>query len=150
MIGNLEAFDRPIERLSSFDAQLEQYAIDLMESPEVEEMLSRMNVDQLNEGKRADGSAIDPAYARSTVEIKKEKGQEYNFVTLRDTGGFQGAIRAVNYAGKVKLMSDDPKSDELQAKYLPTILGIDDPNVYIMRDFLRPKFLYFTRRTLTF
>lgn len=148
MIGNIEAIQAVEDKLSNFDQKMREYGIDLMNSPEVEEMLARMNVDQLNEGRRADGSQIEPAYARATVEIKKEKGQEYNFVNLRDTEAFQKGIRGRAQRTQITFESTDPKSDELKEKYDDTIFGIAEDNLELVRDFLKPKFFYFARTTL--
>lgn len=76
-----------------------------------------LNVEQMNEGKRSDGSDILPSYTDFTIQMKKEKGQPYDRVTLRDTGKFQSAINGNVTGGKVIVSSSDSKVDALEKKY---------------------------------
>ncbi len=54
--------------------------------------MSELNREQMNEeGVFSDGSST-PDYAPFTVEEKKRKGQRYDHMTFRDTGGTQRSI----------------------------------------------------------
>jgi signal peptidase I len=93
--------------------------------PEIEDY----NVEQLNSGIRADGKKITPPYKPKTVSIKRKKGQPTDKVTLKDYGDFHSQIRVKKYPTKFELVSYDEKSEKLQDKYTPEILGLTDDNI---------------------
>jgi len=103
-----------------------------------------LNREQLGNGLRSDGSEILPSYSPYTVQIKKLKGQESRFVTVKDTGAFWAGIRSDVNGLRIIDYSTDPKSDKLKKKYETskgklTGLNQDSKNEYIVKD-LRPVF----------
>lgn len=84
---------------------------------ETKEVIADLNAEQLFHGIRSDGADITPYYAESTIAIKKEKGQPYDRVTLKDTGAFYAGIQVKVISNKVIIDSSDAKNDRLFKKY---------------------------------
>lgn len=79
--------------------------------------MASLNEQQMFAGIRADGSEILPSYADLTIEIKKQKGQPYDRVTLRDEGDFYAGLYADVQGDSIEYGSTDEKSAELEEKY---------------------------------
>lgn len=100
-----------------------------------------LNRKQLNQGIRADGSAITPYYKPQTVEIKREKGQLTDRVRLYDTGDFYESIFVEVFEDAFDLDATDEKTAALKAKYGSDILGLTADNKRILADYLKPQFV---------
>lgn len=103
-----------------------------------------LNVEQLNEGKRSDGTDILPSYTDFTVKIKKEKGQPFDRVTLKDTGQFQSMITGKVAGNKVIIDSSDPKTSALEKKYATSkgkLFGLSQEKKKTYIKDLRPAFI---------
>jgi hypothetical protein len=112
-------------------------------------VLEDANTAQLADGLDADNRDITPEYAPLTVEIKKEKGQPSDRVTLRDEGNFYASIVARVRAQEVEMEGTDPKTQELQQKYGNNIIGLSDAAVDEFReDYVRPELQAKTREVL--
>ena len=83
---------------------------------------------QMYAGLRSDGSEIEPSYTRLTKQIKSEKGQPYDRVTLKDTGSFYKKTFIKLDPDGFEFDSADPKRDELVEKYKEAIFGLTDEN----------------------
>lgn len=130
----------PIEALiSSLNNIKDNYL--MMASEVLEENADRiedLNLMQLHDGERPDGSQIEPFYTPRTVAIKKSKGQPYDRVTARDTGAFYEGIYAEVFQDKLEITGTDAKTAKLQAKYGP-LIGIGDKGkVILIEDILTP------------
>jgi hypothetical protein len=107
------------------------------------------NQQQLEAGLDAEGLLIEPPYTGTTREIKKQKGQPTDRVTLKDKGDFYRGIVAKVRAQDVGLEGTDSKTQELQEKYGQDIIGISDEAVDAFRDdYVRPELQYKTREVL--
>ena len=87
------------------------------------------NREQMFEGKRSDGSMIDPEYTPITKDIKKQKGQPDDRVTLKDTGDFYDAMFTQKENNETFIISsDDEKTQKLLEKYdvKGTLFGVPD------------------------
>lgn len=96
-----------------------------------EDQVVEANVNQLNElGINSLGVSISTyaPYTPFTVAMKKQKGQPYDRVTLRDTGAFHGSFTIVFDPDSFYLTSTDPKTEELIEKYGPEIFGLTPVN----------------------
>jgi hypothetical protein len=103
-----------------------------------------LNIEQINNGFRADGSPILPSYTELTIQIKKAKGQPYDRVTLQDTGDFYRGIKSSVNGNSIITDSTDSKSAKLKKKYETSRgklfgLGKEAKAEYIDKD-LRPTF----------
>jgi hypothetical protein len=104
-----------------------------------------LNVEQMNAGKRSDGTDILPTYTDLTIQIKKQKGQPHDRVTLRDTGEFQSATYVRVEGDSYTVGSSNPKAAKLNKKYSTSqgnIHGLSAPykKRYVKED-LRPEFV---------
>lgn len=103
------------------------------------ETYADMNAEQMFKGIRSDGNPILPEYSPLTVQLKKEKGQPTDRVTLHDTGSFYQGIRVDVGSDKLTIDSVDEKSARLQKKYSTrkgSIFGLSAP---FRREFLNQK-----------
>lgn len=90
-----------------------------------------MNVEQLYEyGINSLGIRIDTyqPYTPYTVGIKKEKGQPYDRVTLRDTGDFHKSFELVLDPTAFYITATDYKTQDLVDKYGSNIFGLTTEN----------------------
>lgn len=76
-----------------------------------------MNQQRLLSGKYTSGEFISPEYTKYTVDIKKQKGQPSDRVTLKDTGDFYESIYVRANADSFYTGATDEKTNDLQAKY---------------------------------
>lgn len=95
-------------------------------------ILVEMNADQqlYDEGIDTRGISIDSyaPYSPLTIQIKEQKGQPTDRVTLRDTGAFEGSIYIQFTADQMTFAASDWKTEELILKYGETILGLTSEN----------------------
>lgn len=104
------------------------------------EDIVELNREQMLEGKNKDGSDIAPPYAFSTVAIKRAKGQQANFVNLRDTGSFQRAMKLIVTRHTYQVTSTDSKTPDLVRKYGDVIFGLTPRNKAIAWSvYIRPQ-----------
>ena len=92
----------------------------------------KANVDQLYEyGVNRLGVRIDSyaPYAPYTVFLKKQRGQPYDRVTLRDTGAFHKSFEIVFEPAEFYITASDPKTQELVDKYGANIFGLTRENI---------------------
>jgi hypothetical protein len=92
---------------------------------------------QLLEGKDAGGQEIQPEYKPITKRIKARKGQPTDRVTLKDTGKFHKATKAIILSDRFELDSLDSKRTKLTEKYGEEIFGLTDQNIVILREKLK-------------
>jgi hypothetical protein len=85
-------------------------------------------------GENSKGSMIRPAYKKTTIRLKKRKGQPTNRVTLRNTGKFHKTLKVVPYDDYLEISSDLEYSKYLLAKYGDDILGIQEE---LLKDFVK-------------
>lgn len=76
-----------------------------------------LNREQLNSGRYADGSSIQPEYTPLTKWLKQQKGQPTDRVTLRDTGEFQSKMFLQIRGDEFSMLSSDDKYLALKQKY---------------------------------
>lgn len=102
------------------------------------------NRDQMFEGMDKNGKEIIPEYKPMTIDIKKEKGQPTDRVTLKDTGEWHRSLFMKVEGGKVFIDSQHELTDELLAKYdrgTETILGIPKSKVEPINETIMTKFI---------
>lgn len=90
-----------------------------------------LNVEQLYEyGINSLGIRIDTydPYSPYTVRVKKEKGQPYDRVTLRDTGDFHRSFEVVFDPASFYITATDNKTQMLVERYGERIFGLTTEN----------------------
>lgn len=92
--------------------------------------IAETNADQLFAGLRADDTEMwdTRPYKPFTIAIKKEKGQPYDRVTLKDTGEFHRSIFVRFQGDNVIIDSNSDLRDKLVQKYGVTIFGLTKQN----------------------
>lgn len=68
-------------------------------------------------------------YHPMTIEIKKQKGQPFNRVTLHDEGDFAGSFYLEVGNEKFEVKAGDFKTQDLIKKYGRQILGLTNENI---------------------
>lgn len=106
-----------------------------------EGLIEDLNRQQLEQGIRADGSAIEPDYTRATVAIKQSKGQPSDKVRLYDTGGFYGSLFVNLFNNAFAIEATDSKTPELTAKYGDKILGLTPAHRVLLVQTIKPQFI---------
>ena len=71
-------------------------------------------------------------YSPLTIEIKKEKGQPYNRVALRDEGGFEQSFYVEADTQQFTIKAADWKTEDLIQRYGRQILGLTEENKIIL------------------
>lgn len=71
-------------------------------------------------------------YSPLTIEIKKEKGQPYNRVTLRDEGDFEHSFYVEADTQQFTIKAADWKTEDLIQRYRRQILGLTEENKIIL------------------
>lgn len=89
-------------------------------------------------------------YTPYTVEIKKQKGQRTDHITLKDTGAFYNSFKVtVNSRGFTIIADDRSKYDvPLTDEFGIDILGLTEDNKSWLYDFLIDKYLDYVERKL--
>lgn len=103
-----------------------------------EDRMIDLNVEQMEQGIKADGDRIIPPYKPSTVSRKKKMGQPTDRVTLKDTGDFHNSVRVKRFPKMYELVAQDWKSEQLQEKYTHSILGLTDFSLQQVREAMKP------------
>ncbi len=89
-----------------------------------EASLLDLNIEQLMDGRDANGLMLEPAYSTTTVEYKKAVGQPFDRVTLHDQGDFYRGFFLETNSFPVFFNSHDRKTGKLAEKY-GDIFGLD-------------------------
>jgi hypothetical protein len=98
---------------------------------ETKELIIRLNTDeQLFKGIDSTGRDLDSiggSYSPLTIEKKKDKGQPYDRVTLKDTGAFYESFKVNPYKGGFSISADAIKDqDDLTKEWGDEIIGLTD------------------------
>lgn len=74
-------------------------------------------------------------YSPVTIDIKQEKGQPTDRVTLRDEGDFHESFKVEIENNAIKISAEDDKTGSLIWKYGSDIFGLNDENLSELRKF---------------
>lgn len=135
-----------IKQVSDLVSNFEQYQEKIMVDciNETSELILDANRDQMMLGLDKERSEILPEYTTMTVSIKKEKGQPYDRVTLKDTGEFHRQMFMKIEGNSIFIDSKDEKTDELLEKYdrgKETIFGIPQQKKQDINQSIMDKFI---------
>jgi len=133
MFGVLyDLFDR-VKKLNEGEAWV--FSIDR----NVQDEIIRLNTeDQLEEeGIDSLGRKLGD-YSPYTVQIKKEKGQRYDHITLKDTGAFYRSFRVIVKKTGFEIIADDSSKYDvpLTDVFGLDVLGLTEQNKQWLYDFL--------------
>jgi hypothetical protein len=108
------------------------------------ELILDANRSQMMLGLDKEGNKILPEYTPFTIEIKKEKGQPTDRVTLKDTGDFHREMFMKVDSTSIFIDSNDEKTEKILKKYdagSETILGIPVKKKEIINESIMDKFI---------
>lgn len=91
-------------------------------------------------GIKSDGERL-PKYTAFTKKIKKQKGQPYDRMTLRDTKDFQNKFFLKVDNMKFSIDSTDKKRNELVERYTGFIFGLTPENKNILAQKIAPNII---------
>lgn len=81
-------------------------------------------------------------YSPITIEIKRQKGQPTNRVTLRDEGDFHSSFYVVAGDEQFEIKAGDWKTEKLMQLYGDEILGLTNENIQdLITDIMKPALL---------
>ena len=136
----MDVIQEKIKELKAFQNETDSILLKLVKSEEM--AVINMNVnDQLFNGLNADGQQIRPPYRPLTVIIKKELGQPFDRVTLRNTGKFISSWFIDFRNAEFLLDAGDQKKAKLLRKYSTRIFGLTDGNVGRLINLIEPDFV---------
>lgn len=87
---------------------------------DLEPVIRKMNEEQLDKGLRSDGSQLPDYSPGSVAKFGKKPGP----MNLKKTGAFRSKITVKANPTFAEIISTDPKTGMLEAKYELTIVGI--------------------------
>jgi hypothetical protein len=93
-----------------------------------------------DKGIKSDGNKL-PSYTRYTKSIKKQKGQPYDRMTLRDTESFQNKFYLKIDNSKFTIDSTDKKRNKLVERFTGFIFGLTPENKNILAHKIAPNII---------
>lgn len=127
-----------IEGLAKFNKNLDSILIEEARKDGGE--IVKLQEAQMFEGKTSEGTDITPPYTYKTIQIKAEKHQIADRVTLRDTGAFYAGIKLDGRKKSITVSSSDRKTKKLKAKYGDEIFGLNEEKKgTFIQTFLKPR-----------
>ena len=133
-------------KVSTFDLSIDRILIDL--AKEHDRLIVKMNTDQLYKGIDSDGNEITPSYTPFTVDIKRQKNQPYDRVTLKDTGDFHDSFLVRFNDDSFELDATDRKKPKIDRKYGESIYGLTDDNITKLTESLKDDFVQSFRKAI--
>lgn len=132
-------FQKHIQRLKRFESNIEDIILGVLKQSEVESFIVELNEKQLDVGIDSNGDAIRPPYTQTTIRFKIQKGQQFRWVTLKDTGKFRRSFDIIFRSDEFEIIATDQKTRKLKAKYGPKILGLTTDSIDELIRFVQPK-----------
>lgn len=118
------------------DAEFQRFIIDL----NTEEQLFDQGIDSL--GASLGDYAATTIEGTANFEGKKDKGQRFDHITLKDTGDFYKSFAIKVQNGGFLIVADGRKEDtNLLEEYGKEILGLTDGNLQIVIDAIKEKLI---------
>lgn len=102
---------------------------------EFDSVAEDMNISQLNDGKRSDGSML-PNYSRTSVAVY---GKPSGPMNLKDTGAFHKSITLKSNKVEAEIIATDSKTEMLKDFYGDDIIGLSEENIESLKnDYIAP------------
>ncbi len=122
-------FEALIAVVKDINRNPDELIIEALRSAHIEELVIEVNQNQLDAGIDANGNPIDPLYTETTIRYKISKGQEFRWVTLKDTGKFQKSFKVIYRNDEIEIVATDSKRKKLRDKYGAAILGLTQESI---------------------
>jgi hypothetical protein len=136
-ITMLPVIQNKIDLLQKWQDKAHEKTLD--EVREIEPDVVELNYEQqlFDRGVDANDKRITPGYTPFTVRLKGYRGQPTDRVTLRDEGDFHASFALEFERDEFTVVSGDWKEAKLKEKYGEAILGLTDPNIQKVIDWIR-------------
>jgi hypothetical protein len=120
-------------------------------SPDVLELVKLIQLDQLEDGKRPDGTFFDD-YSPASVNLY---GKPSGPIKWKDSGYFYEGIRAIIGNNEITILNDGTFDEfgskfDLEIRFKETIIGIQDVNYQKIIEAIKDKYLEELHRLLQF
>lgn len=99
---------------------------------DTKEMLANINVEQMSQGQKSDGSFMPDYSERSVTEFGKPDGP----IRLYDTGAFYQGYRVTVEGEKIVITSSDEKTDMLFKRYATKTSNLFGLNQQFRREYI--------------
>jgi hypothetical protein len=126
----VSVFGDIIIKLDNFKRDLPALIVDILEDNK--DVIEELNISQLQQGERSDGSSLPDYSPRSVKVFHKPAGP----MKLFDTGAFYRGITARINPHTVEMVGEDSKTKKLQTSYGVGILGLSDQSITELQDFI--------------
>ena len=129
-------------RVNNFEQYQEKIIGDCID--ESSETILDANRDQLFSGLDKTNNSIIPEYTPLTVQIKNDKGQPTDRVTLKDTGEWHKSLFLKQTKTEIIIDSQHELTDELLTKYdrgMDVVLGIPNDSKTKINETIMDKFI---------
>ncbi len=104
-------------------------------------LIEELNRDQLSQGERSDETLL-PNYSPTSVAMGKPPGR----IRLFDEGDFYEGINASIFDDKITFQGEDEKTGMLISKYGEMILGLNQKNLQILINTIKPELITEVRK----
>lgn len=140
-------------KLQNFDTALDEFARKILNSQKFKDLILTLNQENLEQGKRPDGTQIEKTpvgkqkevlYERYTKYLKEKAGKISEYVTLYDTGAFYEGLKAVSGSDNIYVIDTDSKTAKIIAVW-GNVLGITDEQKEFFVEQIYPEFVKFTQ-----
>lgn len=124
----------------------------ILASTELQEEIIYLNtIDQLFErGEDKLGRTLESVgggYAAYTIQLKREKGQPVDRVTLRDTGAFYESFYIVNADSYIEIIANPIKDGkDINTEWGGLVIGLQVENLQKIIDEIKVKFIQVVKR----
>jgi len=119
----MEVLDRIINTLEQIKEDLPRLIGEVMN--ENKTLIEDLNIKQLQEGKRSDGSTLPDYSPTSVFKYGKKPGP----MVLEDTGAFYRGIEVKVSPNFAEIIGTDPKTKKLENSYGVEIVGISEEHI---------------------
>lgn len=127
----MKKLDELIERLKTLPERLNETMVQVIKENEttIVELNSEEQLFEQGINRAGVPIASYAPYSPITIQIKKEKGQPYNRVTLRDEGDFEQSFFIEFTDTGFEIKASDWKAESLIVGYGEEIIGLTDDNL---------------------
>lgn len=133
----LPAIQKKIDSLDRWQRTAKERVIVACEPFEDEILYHNTEAQLYQRGVDSTGRPVKPPYTPYTVQLKRQKGQPTDRVTLRDTGDFHDSFEVLWLLEGFLISATDWKSTMLGNMYGEAIFGLDEPGKQALIDLIR-------------
>lgn len=135
-MSGLAAISEIRERLELIPFISQDFLRELLE--QLAPVIEDLNIAQLQQGERADGSSL-PDYSETSVKVY---GKPRGAIKLFDQGDFYRGITVKLSINKLEIEGTDSKTAKLQNTYGANILGLQEDSIDSLRqDYIEPEMI---------